>query len=247
MLRVYLTGSVHIECATSLLKGGQLPGRQGRRAFVWLCLNRSVPNTRQALAEAIWGESPPGNWDGALSPLLSKLRRLLKPYEINIETNANAHQLQLPADTWIDTEAAVVALEQALVGWRAGQPERAFGHAAAALSITRQPLLPAEAADWLDLARDRLLRCRATALELMTDIWLSNNEPALAVETASELVRLEPFRDSGFQRLMRAHILRGDRARAIRVFLDFQRQIADEMGVDPAAETAAIYLKALEG
>lgn len=245
-LRLHLTGSLHIECPSLLVHGADLPGRQGRRALVWLALNRTVPSTREALADALWGDSPPENWQAALSPLLSKLRRLLEPFGATVDTNANTHQLRLPAESWIDTEAAVDGLELGLVAWRAGRPADAFGHAAATLSITRQPLLPAESADWLELARERLLRTRASALELMADIWLATREPGLAVETASELVRLEPFRDSGYQRLMRAHLLRGDRAQAIRVFLQFQREIGEEMGVDPAAETAAIYLEALE-
>lgn len=244
-MRVHLTGSLYVERAPQLAHGADLPGRQGRRAFVWLALNRTVPSTREALSEAVWGETPPSNWQAALSPLLSKLRRTLEPFGAAIDTNANTHLLRLPAGTWVDTEAAVDGLEWGLRAWRAGRPAEAFGHAAATLSITRQPLLPAESGEWLDLMRERLLRTRAAALELMADVWLSNGEPGLAVETASELVRLEPFRDSGYQRLMRAHIQRGDRAQAIRVFLQFQRQIAEEMGVDPSTETTAIYLEAL--
>lgn len=245
VLRVHLTGALHIERAPALIHGSDLPGRQGRRALTWLALNRTVPSTREALAEAVWGENLPPNWQAALSPLLSKLRRLLEPFDTTIDTTANTHQLRFPADTWVDTEVAISALESATVALRAERPADAFGHIGTTLSITRQPLLPAESGDWLDFGRDRLLRARASALELLADIWLARAESALAVEAATELTRLEPFRDSGYQRLMRAHMQRGDRAQAIRVFVQFQRDIAEEMGVDPAAETSELYLAAL--
>src|SRR5689334_12873446 len=57
----------------------QLHGRQGRLLFAFLVLRRRSPVTRDALVEAIWGSTglPPS--DGALAPLLSRLRRCLAP------------------------------------------------------------------------------------------------------------------------------------------------------------------------
>jgi DNA-binding SARP family transcriptional activator len=53
-------------------------------------------------------------------------------------------------------------------------------------------------------------------------------------------VRLEPFRESGYRRLMQVLVSRGDRAEAVRVFEECRRLLADELGVSPSAETASL-------
>jgi DNA-binding SARP family transcriptional activator len=70
-------------------------------------------------------------------------------------------------------------------------------------------------------------------------------EDALAVEAASEAVRLEPFRETSHQRLMRAHAALGNRAEALRAYERCRRLLADELGVDPSVETEALYLELL--
>jgi DNA-binding SARP family transcriptional activator len=79
----------------------------------------------------------------------------------------------------------------------------------------------------------------------LAEVWLANGEHALAVNGAAEVVALEPFRDSAYLRLMRAHVAAGNRAEALRVYENCRRLLADELGADPAPETQALYLQLL--
>lgn len=45
-------------------------------AFAYLVGERHRPVARDELADVVWGERLPPSWDGALSVLISKLRRL---------------------------------------------------------------------------------------------------------------------------------------------------------------------------
>lgn len=80
----------------------------------------------------------------------------------------------------------------------------------------------------------RALDCRVEAL-------LANSEVELALSHAREAVRLEPYRESGYRRLMRIHVGKGDRAEAVRVYADLRRLLAKELGVEPSEETDSLY------
>ena len=58
---------------------------------------------------------------------------------------------------------------------------------------------------------------------------------------AKEAVALEPFRESGYRRLMEIHVAAGNRAEALRVYERCRRLLADELGAFPSPETEAIY------
>ena len=80
----------------------------------------------------------------------------------------------------------------------------------------------------------RALECRVEALA-------ANNEPELATSHAREVVRLEPYRESGYRRLMRMLERKGERAEAIRVYNECVRLLNDDLGVPPSEETQAVY------
>jgi hypothetical protein len=52
---------------------------------------------------------------------------------------------------------------------------------------------------------------------------------------------MEPFHESGYALLMRAHAQRGDRAAALRAFHTCVDVLERELGVEPSAQTRALY------
>lgn len=244
-LRLYLTGKIQLEDSTRVLDERSLPGRQGRRALAWLTLNRDLPVSRDQLAGVIWGEAWPPAWENALSALVSKLRSALRPFGVSVTTAFGAHSLAMPPGSWIDVEACVAAIDNAESLLRQDDPAAAFGDAAVAAAIAERPFLAGEDGEWVEEVRRRLHVVRVRALDVLSDIWFRRGEHALAIEAANAVVRLEPFRDSAYLRLMRAHVAAGDRSEALRVYERCRRLLADELGADPAPETEALYLDLL--
>ncbi|MBI3825661.1 MAG: hypothetical protein HY294_06685 [Candidatus Rokubacteria bacterium] len=78
------------------------------------------------------------------------------------------------------------------------------------------------------------------ALECLAAVALANGEHPLAAQLAREVVDLEPFRETGWQRLMRALAGGGNRAEAVRAYTQCKKLLADELGVAPSPETEAI-------
>lgn len=200
--------------------------------------------------DAIWPEERPPAWDGSLSALISKLRALFPRLGLDgaeaIRCADGCYSLQLPRGAWIDHEAAVDAIHEAESALQAGDPARSYGPSAVAHHIARRPFLPGQAGRWFEDRRDLLGSILVRALEARAEVYLWNREHSLAVEAAREVVRLEPFRESGYRLLMRAHAVGGNAAEALRVYERCRNLIADELGVPPSPETRAIHAQVLE-
>jgi DNA-binding SARP family transcriptional activator len=246
--RIYVTGRVYIETAGRVIEEQEFPGRQGRLLFVYLVCHRNRPMTREELADVLWHESLPRAWDAALSALVSKLRALLKdvgPDAINLESAFGSYLLRTRGDIWVDREAAAMALDESEALLRAGEWQRAFPVCHIASITARQPFLPGEDAEWIERERAALRRILVRSLDAVSEVWLANGEPLLSIENAAEAVELEPFREIGYQRLMRLHQRVGNRAEALRVYEKCRTLLADELGADPSPETQALYLDLL--
>lgn len=247
-LRIYLTGRPAIECGGAHI-AARFPGRQGRRALVYLLLHRDRPVPREELAEAVWQDVLPPAWDVALSALISKLRRLLAGCErdgtATVNTDSGCYELRLPPDTWMDAEAAAAAVEEAEAALRSTAPASAWGPANVAVAIARRPLLAGEDGAWIERARDALHRTLIRGLDCLTEVSLVIGDLVGAAQAAADAVTLEPYRETGYLRLMRAHSAAGNRAEALRVYQRCRALLAEELGVDPSAAVESLYLELL--
>jgi SARP family transcriptional regulator, regulator of embCAB operon len=244
LLRIYLTGEVQVEYADRLVREGELPGRQGRLALVYLALERERAVPQSELAEVLWPDSLPPSWPMALSAVISKLRSRLGALGLDrdrILPNAfRCYQFRPPPETWIDVEAAADAVHAAEGALLNRQSQAAYGPALIATTIARRPFLNGEDAPWIATRRTQLHDLLVRALDCRVESLLGNGETALALQQAREAVRLEPFRESGYRRLMQVLARNGDRAEAVRVYTECRRLLADELGVAPSAETETL-------
>jgi SARP family transcriptional regulator, regulator of embCAB operon len=245
-LRIYLTGTVCLEHGRTVMDERQFPARQGRLVFAYLVRERLRPVTRDELADAIWADALPPSWEAALSALVSKLRHLLQSLDLpagaaSISGRSGRYQMQLPSGTWVDIEAAAQALDEAEGSLRAGAIERAWGAANVVVTIARRSFLPGEDGLWVELQCSKLRDLLVRGLDCLSDISVRNHEVALAIQYTNETLRLEPYREAGYQRLMRAHAMLGNRAEVHRVYERCRKLLMDEVGIDPSPELETLY------
>jgi DNA-binding SARP family transcriptional activator len=246
-LRLYLTGRLTAERDGRHFDERRLPGRQGRRALAYLALERARPVAIDELADAVWGTAAPaGAWETALSAVVSKLRAALRALDehCTVTTAAGCYQLALPTDAWVDVEAARRALDEAEGHVRAGRLPAAWGPANVAVAVAARPLLAGLDGEWIVRARTALRETHVRALECLVAVASGNGEHPLAASFARTVVELEPFRETGWQSLMRSLAAAGNRAEAVRAYGRCKALLADELGVAPSPETEAI-VKAL--
>jgi DNA-binding SARP family transcriptional activator len=248
-IRVDLTGGPRLTGADGrVVEAEDFPGRQGRLIFAYLATSaRPVP--REELADALWPQGPPPNWKRDLSALISRLRALLAAVGLDgghsLIGAGGCYHLRLPVDAVVDVDVARRSAEQAARLLKNGDGEQALAAALAASAAARRPFLPGEEGPWTTAVRSELEHALIAALDVAAEVLGARGEPTRALTYAEEVVRLAPFRESGYVRLMRLHIATGNRAEALGVFAQCRDLLAAELGVDPAPETEAVYLEAL--
>lgn len=236
-MRIQLAGQIAVEVEDCRVEN-ELPGRQGRLLFAYLAANRLRWVTRDEVIEALWPDESPAATDAALRSLLSKLRRTFE-----ISTQSGQLRLELPQGARVDLEAARDAMHRAESALAQGEWARAWGASQVALMTAQRGFLPAEEASWIDDVRRWLEELRVRALETYTvaSLGLGSTELASAERAARELIRLAPYRESGYRHLMAALAQAGNRAEALRVYEGLRTLLKEELGISPSAETQELH------
>jgi DNA-binding SARP family transcriptional activator len=247
-VRIYLAGRLVIEVESRILDEEELPARQGRIAFAYMVLNRGRPIPRLELATAIWGDSPPDAWEASLSALLSRMRNLFRTMRLDAEISAlsGSVHFSLPPDHWVDIEAARSALDEAEGLLRAGKFPEAWPRASVATSIFERGFLQGEEHQWIVRERRRIEDEHLRSLELLSDVTLALGEPTAALRYAKQCSDLEPFRESAYEREMRAQLQLGNRAEALRTYERLRTLLQEQLGADPSPALQAAFLEALQ-
>lgn len=248
--KVFLAGRVALEIDGVVIGDGRFPGRQGRVLFAYLVVEQGRPVPRDELAEALWGETPPASWDKALTGVVTKLRSLLADQGIDGATALTGafgcYRLELPEGAWVDVVEGANAADEAETALDAGDFEKAIDAAMLTASLLRQPLLPGEEGTWVEERRRELSDARERALDVLADASLRSGDIREAAKWAEQAIVLTPYRESGYRRLMEAHVAAGNRAEALRVYERCRRLLAEELGAYPSPETESVYRTLLE-
>jgi YVTN family beta-propeller protein len=248
-LRISLAERLAVEANGVAFGEGRFQGRQGRLVFAYLVVEQGRPVPREELAEAVWAESPPATWEKGLTVIVSKLRGLLTECGFDgprLLTSAfGCYRLDLPSDSWVDVLAAERSADAAERALAEGNLTRAEAEAREATSLARRRFLPGEEGSWVEDRRRELAEILSTSLLCLSEVALRSGHPAEAAKHAEEAVALEPFRESGYRRLMEVHAVAGNRAEALRVYERCRRLLADELGAYPSPETESMYRELL--
>jgi DNA-binding SARP family transcriptional activator len=236
--RIQLCGRLAVELAGRELTA-QLPGGQARVLFTYLAVNRALPVRRDELIEALWPWRAPAGADASLSALLSRLRSVLGA---DVLSGGREVTLRLPADAWIDVEAAQEAIHRAESAVTQGDWARGWGPSLIALFTARRGFLPGEDLPWAQEHRQRLEEIRCCALECYAAVALGvgGTELAPGERVARELIAAEPFREHAHALLMQILVARGNTAEALRVYETLRERLGDELGAAPAPELRAL-------
>lgn len=243
-LRIHLTGRMAFTGPDGTVFEEDLPGRQARLLLAFMLLHGRHPASSDAIAETLWGDHVPVSSSALLKSLVSRTRAALRPTGVAVDRLlvglGGSYQLRLPVDAWLDVEVGTRAIDRAESALRRGDVAAAWADAAVASAISGRPLLPHEDAPWLEDARGRLLAARIRTLDVLIEVWLARDAPALALALATESVRLAPLRESSWRLAMRAHAAAGDNAEALSTYRRCAELLRSELGVDPTTDTRVL-------
>jgi DNA-binding SARP family transcriptional activator len=220
----------------------EVGGARLRALLIMLALRpgRLVPASE--LIDELWADAAPAGAANALQALVSRLRRALP--EAVIESRPTGYLLTL------DPQATdVVRFEELAAAGHArlpNDPAAAADTLRQALGLWRGPAL-VEVAE-TDVGRAaiaRLEELRLTATENRIDADLRTGPPGPLVAELEGLVMAHPMRETLAGLLMRALHASGRRAAALEVYEQTRERLVDQLGVEPSADLAALYLAIL--
>ena len=94
---------------------------------------------------------------------------------------------------------------------------------------------------WLLAERERWRLAAVNVLERLSALHASRGEYPQAIQTASRLLTLDPWRESAYQQLMRLLARSGQWNAALNQYRACVETLASELGVAPTPETTALY------
>jgi hypothetical protein len=154
----------------------------------------------------------------------------------------------LPVDTWVDIEVATEALHRAESAVALCDWARAWGPARAVLHIAMRTFLPGYEGPWIDAFRrvmdDVLLRAHESVAA--GAIGLGGPELGAAERSARSLIRLAPYRESGYRFLMDVLAIRGNVAEALLTYEALRTLLRNELGATPSPATQAVHKRLLQ-
>ncbi|WP_198170594.1 BTAD domain-containing putative transcriptional regulator [Actinoplanes awajinensis] len=223
-----------------LLPAGELP-RRARQVLAVLAARHDRIQSKDALADAVWGEDLPGNHAGALEHYVSVIRRRLQPQG----SPATWFIVTRSGGYLFDTGRAALdlaGLRQAvrkLDTLTPGDPEQLRVHEQI-LGLARELPFPEDPyADWAEPVRGEVSVAAVNALLKLSSAALAEDPPR-SLRLAQEAVELNPFLESGYHAAMTAAVAMGRPDDALRIFERCRQVLDSELGVAPSAELAQI-------
>ena len=225
------------------------PGRRSELVFAYLAAEHRRDVTRDELADALWPQELPDAWAAALRGVVSDVRRVIEASGLDagdlLGHTGGGYRLRLPPDTVVDLDEARAAVAAA----RAQAQDDAAGaatQAGRAADLARQPFLPRHEGSWVDGIRRELAGILVEALELAAASHLRAGDTRSAAAAAARLIEVEPYNDAAHRLRIEVLGAGGDRAGAQRAYDECRATFADDLGVEPSAETQAALQRALE-
>jgi DNA-binding SARP family transcriptional activator len=244
--RLALLGPLQLYLAGNLVT--QFPTAKVQALLAYLAVEAQTPHARDTLIGLFWPDYTPESARQNLRQTLFRLRQVVPP-ELLLVTNQTvqfnpAGDYRLDVTTFTDLITAChrhahaehtacadcsECLQQAVELYR--------GDFLTGFFLNDSPAFE----EWLLLRREWLRREALQALAALAVYHERAGTYAQAQVYAWRQVELDPAREEAHQQLMRVLALSGRRSEALAQYESCRRLLAEELGVEPSAETLAIY------
>ncbi|HVH21463.1 MAG TPA: AAA family ATPase [Pseudonocardia sp.] len=220
-------------------------GGRARRLLMLLAVDRAGPVPTERIIDALWPVRPPRRPADNVATLVSRLRAVLGAAAV--ERCRDGYRLGRPPAVRVDLDEAQRLVTEAQRLLAEDAPGLAAGAAEAALDLlgTVGVLVGEPDEDWLQRARadgDTLLR---EGRHAAAAAGCAAGDAAAARRAASAAVAADRFDEAAHRFLMTAHLLAGERSRALAHYERLRTDLADELGADPDPQTRALHLAVL--
>ncbi len=206
--------------------------------LVYLAVTRRA-HSRDKLSSLLWGEMSDADAKNNLRQALTNLRKIANEY-LNITRdsieftgdcflNSSKFEFDIKTASSLDPQPASVILTESLALYRGDFLEGFY--------VRDTP----DFEDWMLAERARLRELALQALHRLTEIEMSRANYLAALESTAALLAFDPWREEAHRQRMAALAHAGQRSAALAQYQTCRRILDKELGVEPSAETTALY------
>ncbi len=227
--------------------------------LTYLIVEADRPHQRDALAGLLWPDQPDPVARHNLRQALANLRQVLGDASATppfLRITRATIQFNAASEYDLDVSALVAHLDscarhdhqqlklcafcarqrrQAVALYRGSFLEQFFVHDSVAFD------------EWIFLKREYFQQCALDALALLVGYYQRRSEYADATSMARRMLAIDPLRESAQRDLMRLLAVSGQRSAALAQYERCRRVLQDELGIEPEAETIALYQRISDG
>lgn len=228
----------------------EITQRRERNVLAVLVAQRSAAVSADRLVAEVWGIKAPAQALGSLQVAVARLRKILEPGRparapaTVLVSSAGGYRLDLPepdVDVW-DFDRRATAVIAAVGGASEGpdEPRMRLEMATAARSVWLGEPYPDCDPESVLREADRLTGLYLVVEEIRAQALLDLGQAGRAASELAELLPGNPYRERLWALAALAHYRCSRQDQALDTLRELRRRLADDLGIDPAPETAAM-------
>lgn len=228
------------------------PTRKSKAVFAFLVVHRNRPVSRDVLAGTLWGERPASAARKSLRNAVWRVRSALEDASMNghalLETDSQDLTLSIARQgVWVDIADFEAGLRIVSKKEASAFTTDEASSVSDAIDSHRGDFLEGMYDDWAVGHQTQYRVGLTDMLDRMASYHEGREEWGPAIARSRELLRLDPLIEPTHRRLMRCFVARGDRPSAFRQYRQCAEILDAELGIQPMAETRALFDRIREG
>lgn len=253
-LRVYTLGSLRVFLDDALLFDESWRNKPAKTIFKLLFTNRGKRYPKDVLAEELWPETDPDVASNRLRVAIHELRKVLGDKGRKdkgpsyISQQEGTYYFDPKALCWSDAEAFEEAVQRGKDRTTAGDLDGAIHAYQQAEALYQGDYLRDDPfTEWSVATRERLREAHLAMLGDAARLHAENGSPNEAAAFCRKILRVEPWREEVYRRLMEYLVAAGRPNEALRAFEECRRALHAEVEAEPSAETTRLRNIIAEG
>jgi adenylate cyclase len=234
-----------------------------RGLLAYLTVETEGPHRRERLAGLLWPDLPEQSARANLRRALSNLRKVIGDNQATppfLDITRQTIQFNGASDASVDVTAFAGLLEGRAPRYPNTKPtnqrasQATAQHLEEAVELYRGDFMEgfslsdsAVFEEWAVLSRERLQRLVTEALDQLSAWYEGRGEVRRALQYAWRELELDPWRETAHRQVMRLLARSGQRGAALGQYESCRQMLADELGVEPAAETTRLFEQIRDG
>ncbi len=243
-IEIRLFGGFEIRCRGNVVR--RFESQKARALLAYLAMHRGQAQSREHIATLLWSDKDESGGRRNLRQVLYSLRTAFAEADLGTDLLVSEAQeigFHPEIDAWLDVTDFERATESGLDGTepdsqQLGKAARLYvGDFLGGFFVRDCP--PFE--EWMVTTQERLREAALACFHTLVASSLQRGESRMGIHYARRLLAIDPLSERAHRQLMRLYAQSGRRTRALAQFEELRNLLNQELGVEPLAETTALY------